>query len=263
MLRSWIQNGIRSVHIAGFRKSLPHRLGIYFHELTREQHEPFRQAIRQLRDKGYRIANDPTDFLAGSDPVAWVSFDDCFRDWYVARPLFDELDIRATFYTNTAPIRDVASEDVIEDYCLDALRLPNVKPTLSTGEIQVLHADGHTIGAHTHSHSVLSELPHDEALADIQMGRQRLEEVIGEPVEHFAYPYGMRRFLTENLMQSCREMGFKSVARAIPAMQHTQQGPFELHRSGWDLSVSAEENLKLLSVDGRAFERLTGRSAIG
>ena len=47
-----------------------------------------------------------------------------------------------------------------------------------------------TIGAHTLNHYNLLKLPASEAAAEIQQSKLQIENRIGRPVTHFAYPYG-------------------------------------------------------------------------
>lgn len=262
MRREAVQQGIRRFHHRWLRRGLPQRLGVYFHPLEPDDYPAFEAAVARLRAEGYRIVETPDDFLAARDRVAWLSFDDNFRSWYAARPLFDRLGVRCTFYTNTGVFRDRASEDEVAAF-FETIEHAGEPVTLTTGELQALAADGHTIGAHTHTHPVLSALAHDEAVREIRRSKDCLEGLLQVPVAHFAYPYGMRRYFSDALLAPCREMGFRTVARAIPAMLHAPQGPFELHRSGWRFNRSVDANLQDFAVDGRLFERLTGRSAIG
>jgi peptidoglycan/xylan/chitin deacetylase (PgdA/CDA1 family) len=45
-----------------------------------------------------------------------------------------------------------------------------------------------TIGSHTHSHALLDRLSPDEAAAELDRSRQLIEEKVGVPGDHFAYP---------------------------------------------------------------------------
>ncbi len=47
-----------------------------------------------------------------------------------------------------------------------------------------------TIGAHTLTHPRLAPLPEDAALAEMSGSRERLEQGLGRPCRHFAFPYG-------------------------------------------------------------------------
>jgi peptidoglycan/xylan/chitin deacetylase (PgdA/CDA1 family) len=100
------------------------------------------------------------------------------------------------------------------------------------------------------------------ARAEIRKNKRALEAQTGVPVEHFAYPYGLRRYFDDRLTAYCQSIGLRTVARAIPATQHVPQGPVELHRHAWRFERPFEENLRDVSVEGRYFESLTGRSAV-
>jgi hypothetical protein len=73
----------------------------------------------------------------------------------------------------------------------------------------------------------------------------------------------MRRHFSESLRRSCLAQGFATVANGIPAMLHGIQLPERIQRSPWRLDRSFEHNLMDLRIDGRLFERVTGRSAVG
>ena len=68
--------------------------------------------------------------------------------------------------------------------------------SMTRAELQDLARAGHEIGCHTHSHFDLARLDRQYWEAEIQGSRRELEDLIGRPVVHFAYPYGMRRFFT-------------------------------------------------------------------
>ena len=193
---------------------------------------------------------------------AFLSFDDNYRDWYEALPVFDELELRATFYVNTGAFRDRATPEAIRAYYT---RLEHTGPhlPLSTSELREMADAGHVIGAHTHTHERLTSLPRAEAQQEIARSKRELEAILGRAVVHFSYPFGMRRHFDEHLRAYCRDLGFETVANAIPGMQHAAQRPYHLNRSPWDLERGVDYNLANLGVDGRLFARLTGRSAVG
>ena len=61
---------------------------------------------------------------------------------------------------------------------------------LTRAELQQLASAGMTIGAHTLSHPMLSQLPPELAYVEIFESRMRLESVLEKPVWAFAYPFG-------------------------------------------------------------------------
>lgn len=258
-----IQRTIQRWHHNLFDRGLPVKLGVYFHGLEKEYHQAFANSILCLRGLGYRIATDIDDYLQDpNERTAWISFDDNYASWYEARSLFDVLDVRATFYTNTAVFRDRAPREKRRAF-FERIEHEGEHRAMTTGEMKALRADGHTIGAHTHTHPVLSRISLASAKAEIRTSQEILQDILGEPIRHFAYPYGLRRYFDDRLVDYCREIGIETIARAIPAMQHAEEKPYELHRSGWRFDRDAYQNVRDLAVAGHWFERVTGRSAVG
>ena len=62
--------------------------------------------------------------------------------------------------------------------------------TVNASEARALAQAGMTIGSHTMSHPMLSQLPEDLAYAEMTESRTRLESAIGAPVWSLAYPFG-------------------------------------------------------------------------
>jgi peptidoglycan/xylan/chitin deacetylase (PgdA/CDA1 family) len=82
---------------------------------------------------------------------------------------------------------------------------------LTWEKIRAMRRAGHTIGAHTLSHPNLAHISQEEARCEIAGSKQRLEEVMGEPIEHFSYPHpALNPQWTPQTLQITREAGFKS-----------------------------------------------------
>lgn len=278
-MKQQAQQTIRWLHGKLARKGLPRRLAIYFHELELSQWPAFRSAIKALKNEGYRSVS-ANQFLAGpsaaatngqdaqahsalSDRLLFISFDDNYRSWHEALPLLDELGVRATFYTNSGPLRDCCSAADLAAY-FDRIDFVGERICLSRQELRQISDAGHDIGCHTHWHYALCDLPRGRWAEEILGCKQRLEDITGRSVAHFSYPYGMRRFMPQGIPDYCQSLGFKSVAHGIPGMQHQNgRSGAIIHRTGWRLGQSSQHNLLNLEIDGRLFERITGRSAIG
>lgn len=263
----FMQQSVAALHRSTFLRTLPTRVAIYFHELEAHQHAAFQDGIRALRQLGYRAVG-PQEYLASwsksdTERLMFISFDDNYRSWHAARGLLDEVGIRATFYVNTLPFRDTCSDADLASY-FERIAFHGERVTLSRAELRELAADGHTIGCHSHSHYRLAHLTESTWDAEILQCKHRLEELIGAEVSDFAFPYGMRRWFSQPLHDYCSKIGFRTVAAAIPAMLHVgvEAGNY-IHRSGWRLADAVEANIRDLAVDGRLFEKFTGRSAIG
>lgn len=64
-----------------------------------------------------------------------------------------------------------------------------------------------TIGAHTHEHELLDQMPVDRAIASITRSRELLAGWTGQDIRHFAYPNGN---YTPQLMEALTKLGFVS-----------------------------------------------------
>ncbi|MBL8567198.1 MAG: polysaccharide deacetylase family protein [Hyphomicrobiaceae bacterium] len=263
-MKSAIFNGIRALHVHTALRPPPERLAIYFHELEEHQWPAFAAAIKQLTGSGYR-PTDPDTFVASTDGTGhlFVSFDDNYASWHRAMPLLAELGLTATFYVNTLPLAPGFSGETHRGF-FDRIAHMGERKALSTSMLREIRARGHTIGCHTHSHLVLATLPRNRWDGEIARSKAMLEDILGEEIAHFSYPYGMRRFFSPALADYCRGLGFRTIATGIPGLQ--AGGPparYALHRTRWNLSAPLARNLTDIRIDGRLFERLTGRSAIG
>lgn len=61
---------------------------------------------------------------------------------------------------------------------------------MTAATLRSLAADGLDVGAHTATHPRLSALAPAQRDVEIGDARHRLEDTLGRPVRHFAYPYG-------------------------------------------------------------------------
>lgn len=73
-----------------------------------------------------------------------------------------------------------------------------------------------TIGAHTHSHPVLSQLTHKEALVEISKAKAILEARLKTKViNHFALPFGGEGEFSDREIRMAKEVGFLSTVSTI------------------------------------------------
>ena len=252
---------IRNVHLFFARRQLPDRLAVYFHSLEPEYYENFKEFVKFFRTQGYYFVSVDS-YGETRQRQVFVSFDDNYRSWYQALGLFDELDIRVTFYTNSLPFRDIADKVTIEDY-FRRLQHHGERVSLTRQELKEIFQSGHTVACHTHSHFDLGKLPFDEATEEIKKNQELLEEIIGSPIEHFSFPFGMRRNFSLTLQAWCLANGFKTVSNAIPGGQYNPFTLENIYRTAWRFDVPLEQNLAILRVNGRLFESLTGKSPVG
>ena len=87
------------------------------------------------------------------------------------------------------------------------------------------------IGGHTVSHAPIAALGPDAARAEIVGCRERLEAELGQPVRHFAFPFGRRGDCGERDFGLVRQAGFASAATTRKGLVKPGADPFCLPRN--------------------------------
>lgn len=91
-------------------------------------------------------------------------------------------------------------------------------PALTWDEVRTL--DKHpliTIGAHTKTHPVLSTLSYPDLVDELREGRRYLEDQLGHPVFHFAYPFGSVQEAGVREYLAVRKEGYRSAVTTTPS----------------------------------------------
>jgi peptidoglycan/xylan/chitin deacetylase (PgdA/CDA1 family) len=120
---------------------------------------------------------------------------------------------------------------------------------LTCAELRELSSSGMTIGAHTLSHPMLSQLTPELAYAEISESRMRLEAALQKPVWAFAYPFGDPPSVTPQVLDMPHRAGYEAAfmnfggglgaelpAFALPRVHVTvgmSLAEFEAHVSGF------------------------------
>ncbi|MEN6303561.1 MAG: polysaccharide deacetylase family protein [Armatimonadia bacterium] len=103
---------------------------------------------------------------------------------------------------------------------------------LTVPELQELAADPLiTIGAHTHSHSVLSSCSETEARTDLQDNLTTLQLLLGQQPIHFAYPNGQPADFTARDQALLRESGLTTATTTVRGLNLPGADRFALPRS--------------------------------
>jgi peptidoglycan/xylan/chitin deacetylase (PgdA/CDA1 family) len=137
---------------------------------------------------------------------------------------------------------------------LDAVReaaglRPSTHDSLTADEVSRLVEGGLIeVGAHTVTHPILTGLSPDCRREEIRSGKQHLEELVGRPVESFAYPNG--RF-DRDVVESVREAGFRCAVTTIARAVRRRDNLLRLPRFGVE-NWSGDEFERRLSSWGAA-----------
>jgi peptidoglycan/xylan/chitin deacetylase (PgdA/CDA1 family) len=101
---------------------------------------------------------------------------------------------------------------------------------LNWEQIEEMKECGISFGAHTHSHSILTEVPLDTAEKEIVESKQVLEERLGEPVRHFAYPLGQPRTFNKAIADLLANNGYDLACSTIWGSDNRNTNMFALQR---------------------------------
>jgi peptidoglycan/xylan/chitin deacetylase (PgdA/CDA1 family) len=93
------------------------------------------------------------------------------------------------------------------------VKSPHAPRHLGRHEIQALSDAGMSIGFHTLRHKVLVRLDDQEVVAALTVGRKEIEDVIGRPLVHFAYPHGQADRRTAD---KAKEAGYEAAWTGRP-----------------------------------------------
>jgi peptidoglycan/xylan/chitin deacetylase (PgdA/CDA1 family) len=153
----------------------------------------FGQHLKMLHDSGFHVVLPGDLFDCNTTgkklpPKAIIiSFDDnTIGQYKYALPLLDQYHFKAVFFIMTVAIGK-------EGY-------------LEVNQIKQLKQQGHEIGLHTWDHHNVTHYAPADWLVQLYKPRQQLENIIGQPVYYFGYPYGAWNDTAVNRLQ---QNGFK------------------------------------------------------
>lgn len=187
----------------------------------------FRFQMKYLRDHGYtvvtldelaRIENGNQEYSAQA--VA-ISFDDGYLDNYTnAFPILQEFGFSATVFL----ITDFVGKTHAWDAC-------SPKRYLDWRHIKEMSRHGISFQSHTCTHPDLRKIEAGEAMQELTDSRKKIEDVLGKPVRHFAYPYGK---YNDAVIRRVKEAGYL----ASYAAGMSERGSFARERFDVDVKDS-------------------------
>ena len=132
---------------------------------------------------------------------------------------------------------------------------------LTRAELLQLASAGMTVGAHTLSHPMLSQLPPEEAYIEISESRVRLESVLDQPVWAFAYPFGDSQSVNPQVLAMAEKAGFQAAFLNFGGGLGTDLPPYALPRVHITSGMSLAEFEAHVSGYYARLQRVAGRGA--
>ena len=147
-----------------------------------------RAILRNFTARGYRSGTLADVFQPPGNPVKRLvlTFDDGTTDFLeYALPLLQEFHFTATLFI----VAGLVGGRRTWGHAAGSGSEVSPVPLIGAGDLRHLAAAGFTIGSHTMQHRPLPRLPLPEAATEIATSRYVLSDLLGQPVDWFAYPY--------------------------------------------------------------------------
>jgi peptidoglycan/xylan/chitin deacetylase (PgdA/CDA1 family) len=183
---------------------------------------------RQLQHLAkYEQVRSLDDALANGHGGVVLSFDDGTPDFAESVvPLLDRYRLPAVLYLATA-LADAGG-----------VTWTQLRDAVSTGLV--------TVGSHTHSHADLSRAREEEAEEEMRMSKEKIEDRLGIPCRHFAYPWAVGSPSADRVARR------HFASAALHAWRTNRAGRIDPHRLG---------RVPILRADGGFFfaQKVRGR----
>lgn len=186
--------------------------------------DAFRRQMRWLRRFGYRglSMREIMPYVRGEKQgkVVGITFDDGYRNVYQnALPVLRENGFTATNYF---VVRQLGGANVW-DHEKGIAR----SELMSQAELLDWARQGMEVGSHTLDHPRLPELAETDALSQLRNSRDELEQLSGQAVTAFCYPYGAENAQLRDL---ARVAGYTNATTTATGLAQPSDDPFGLPR---------------------------------
>jgi peptidoglycan/xylan/chitin deacetylase (PgdA/CDA1 family) len=212
---------------------------IVFHRVTDDVREdgitiaPWRfRAVLQVLKNHYHVisASHLLERMRGGPALTGrevvITFDDGYLDNYeIAAPLLDEFNFPAVFFLTAGYIGGQKRFPWDE-----AKGIPG--PLMSWEQAREMAASNFEIGCHTRTHPDLGKESIASARSELIDLRPFMEDKLGAPVRHFAYPFGGRGNITPEWIAAAKQAGFSSLFTGFGGLATAKDDMFWIPRLG-------------------------------
>ena len=119
---------------------------------------------------------------------------------------------------------------ILERICLPVA--PAEPETMTWSQIREMVRAGMEVGSHTVSHPILAQQTREEVEWEVRHSKTVLEQQLGCPVEHFAYPNGRPCDLQPDLPRILEEAGYLSACTTVERFVGAHSSVYGLERLG-------------------------------
>lgn len=154
----------------------------------------FQAQMKMLHDSGYNaiLPDQLYDYLQNNKTLPkkpfMITFDDNdVNQFEYAKPVLYKYNFKAVYFVMTVSL--------------------NKKNYFSTKQVKQLFDEGNVIGSHTWDHKNMRKYDSADWVRQLDKPRKLLSEIIGKPIEYFAYPFGV---WTPASVQELKKRKFKA-----------------------------------------------------
>ena len=164
-----------------------------------------------------------------------ISFDDGYIDNHeVAFPILSAYGAHATIFVVSGFIN--GEVDLIDDANWQALKWEQLRQMQASGLVE--------IGAHTHSHRILSRLDTDGAVEEVRRSKLEIEAKLGQQVKLFAYPNGQGADIHPAAVEAVRQLGFVGAFSTFWRSTHRPSQRFVINR----VMINGDDSIETLEL---------------
>ncbi|WP_372922270.1 polysaccharide deacetylase family protein [Roseovarius sp.] len=193
------------------------------HYVFDDQRHDFERLIVRLRNLGEFITTgDLLDIMQGQAPLDGryfhLSFDDGLASiWRNGVPILAEHEVPATLFINSAVVSSDAA--CIREPWERATNYGQSLSVMSWDQLRAAQSAGVEVGAHTRSHTRLSELSSDQERLQSEIAgcKRDIEDALGTPCRAFAWPYGTLRDIDGKAILAIRNAGYEAAFSLVRA----------------------------------------------
>jgi peptidoglycan/xylan/chitin deacetylase (PgdA/CDA1 family) len=186
--------------------------------------ESFARQMALIKLYGYQgvSMHDLEPYLVGekTGKVVGITFDDGYQNNLIhALPVLQKNGFTATCYGVSTQINGTNAWD-------QHLGIRQ-KPLMSQNDWLQWHQGGMEIGSHGRTHGNLMTMPPAQAMEEIQVSKQELENTFQCAVRHFCYPYGHYDAQHADMV---KRAGYQTATTTHRGRVHQGHNPYALNR---------------------------------
>lgn len=196
------------------------------HRATYCDHHRFATQMAYLKLGGYHVLrlDEALQCLRGDLPIppraVVLTFDDAYENFYeYAFPVLQKHGFPALVYAISGMLGQPAAWLATDGHQTPLL--------MSAARLRQLRSAGIDIGSHSVSHVRLAEQSAERVCEELTHSKAELEDVLGERIDHFCYPYGSHDIHT---VEAAAQAGYLSATTCERAPATSADDPLTLPR---------------------------------